>query len=126
MQKNSFLLFIVSLCAFQLDAQTHEQKQIQNGAFTIKTNRYGISELLKTNDVHVTNYVRNGRMFGDVTVRFASGRKVDSIKASAGRTVFSNDGKMVDNWQADSVKDGPLQLSESFSLQEDALVWTIQ
>ena len=127
MKKNSFLFFIFSFWAFHLTAQNNGQKQIKNDAFTIKTNRYGISELLKTNDVHVTNYVRNGRMFGDVTVRFANGRRVDSIKAvSAGRTVFSHDGKMVDSWQPDSLKDGPLQLSEGFSLQEDALVWTIQ
>lgn len=81
----------------------------------------------KTNDVHVTNYVRNGRVFGDVTVRFANGRKVDSIKASSsGKTNFLQDGKIVGNWQPDSLKDSSLQLIQSFSLQKDALIWSIQ
>jgi hypothetical protein len=99
---------------------------MKNDAFTIKTNRYGISELFKTNDVHVTNYIRNGRVFGDVIVRFANGRRMDSLRASQGKTDFLQEGNIIDSWQPDSLHNSPLQLSETFLLQNDALVWTIQ
>lgn len=122
------IVFIFIYCfSISLFGQTNEQKQLKNDAFTIKTNRYGIGEIFKTNDVHVTNYVRQGRVFGDVTVRFANGRKVDSIKAlSSAKTDFFQDGKIIETWQPDSLKSSPLQLSQSFLLQKDALVWNIQ
>ncbi len=128
MQKTLLIfIFCFCFCALKLVAQTGDQKQMKNTFFTIKINRYGIGELLKTDDIHPTNYIRTGRVFGDVTVRFISERKLDSIKASAfSKTNFLQDGKSVGVWQPDSVKNYPLLLSQTFSLGNDALVWNIQ
>lgn len=125
MLRNCVFVLTGVLFVFASLAQSSVQ-QMKNDAFTIKTNRYGIGEIFKTNDVHVTNYVRSGRVFGDVTVRFANGRKVDSIRASSGKTNFLQDGKIIESWQPDSLKDVPLQLSQTFSLQNNALTWNFQ
>lgn len=125
MRKN-FLLAVFCFPVCGLFAQSSEQKQLSNAAFTIRPNRYGLSEILKTNDVHVTNYVRSGRVFGDVVIRFANGRRVDSLKASSGKSSFLQDGTIRSSWQPDSVRNIPLLLSQVFSLEKDALTWNIQ
>jgi hypothetical protein len=48
----SALLFFIS--AHNLQSQVAESKLISNPAFTIRTEKYGIGELMKTGDVHPT------------------------------------------------------------------------
>ena len=120
---SAFSLFIVAPC---LHAQTPEQKLITNTSFTIKTDRHGIGELMKTGDVHATSYVRKGRVFGDVTVRYFHGRKLDTLQASANsHTDFSHDGKLVTSYKQGK-GDEALHLTQSFSLSKDALTWNIK
>ena len=124
-----FLLFVWNffIGVFPSASQPVEQKQLKNSAFTIKASRYGIGELMKTGDVHPTNYVRSGRVFGDVTVRFAHERKVDSLKASfTGKTEFFQEGNNIETWQSDSAVKKALQLHQTFSLEKDALIWNIK
>jgi hypothetical protein len=130
MQKNlnallvGFFLFSVSQSS---SAQSGDERTLENDAFHLKTSRYGLAELMKTNDVHPTNYIRSGRMFGDVTVRYVHERKVDSIRSSwTGKTEFLKDGSVVGAWQADSVINKSLGLQQTFSLEKNALVWNLQ
>ncbi len=128
MQRTSFS-FLVVLCfvALRVGAQTSPQTELSNAAFTIKTSRYGLGELRRTGDVHPTNYIRNGRVFGDVTVRYAVERKVDSVKAaSASKTVFIKNGTKLGEWIADSISKKALQIAQSFSLEGDAVLWQLQ
>ena len=126
-----YAVLLVTLCflvfTVRSAAQTTEQQQIKNAAFTLIADRYGIGELMKTNDVHPTSYVRKGRVFGDVVVRYVHERRIDSVKASSdSRTEFLQEGKPVSKWQPDSAKNHALELSQTFSLQKDALVWNIR
>lgn len=108
-------------------AQSDSAKTLTNDAFSLRTSRYGIGELMKTADVYPTNYVRSGRVFGDVTVRYVHERKLDSLKASfAGKTEFFQDGARIASWQPDSAVNKALQLTQTFSLEKDALIWSIQ
>lgn len=130
MHKNWIVLlsaFSFSSFALTVSAQSADQKQLKNAAFTIKADRYGITELMKTNDVHPTSYIRKGRVFGDVTVRYIFERKLDSIKAfSDSKSMFLQEGNIVGAWQPDSIRKPDLQLKQTFSLQKDALVWKIE
>ena len=125
---STFLLFAVFSChAVSGFAQFAEQKELSNFAFTLKTSRYGIGELMKTGDVHPTNYVRSGRVFGDVIARYAHERKVDSVKSSYnGTTEFWIDGALANSWHRDTTSNKPLQISQTFSLDKEDLVWTIK
>ena len=131
MKKKAFTYFLTSAFCFAITnytrSQQPEQKFFRNAAFTLKTDKYGIAELSKTNDVHPTNYVRQGRVFGDVTVRYVHNRKLDSIKASlSSKTTVSQEGKIISTWSRDSSHNEALRLSQSFSLQGDALTWIIK
>lgn len=130
MQKTWLLTFLgCSICAAPLHtaAQSAEPAQLKNAAFSIKTSRYGIGELFKTNDVYATNYIRSGNVFGEVTVRYTWQRKLDSLKASAAsNTSFWQEGKRVGSWQPDSTPTTPLRLAQRFALENDALVWNLE
>jgi hypothetical protein len=120
----SALLFLIK--APHVLCQGEAQKSMTNSAFTIKTDRYGIGELLKTGDVHPTSYIRKGRVFGDVTVRYIRGRRVDSLKASSSsKTTFIEDGNVVSSWSPQNATNDSLQIAQSFSLSKDALTWNI-
>jgi len=126
--KKIFILFVLFFITAINDtcSQTGGQKVISNTSFSLKTDRYGISELSKTGDVHPTNYIRRGRVFGDVVVRYICNRKPDSAKAStSGKTTFLQDGAIVSEWFPGNTKDS-LQISQSFSLSKDALTWNIK
>lgn len=88
-----------------LQAQQQEEK---NDAFTLQRSPIGISALSKTNDKYATNYIRRGRSFGEVTIRY---RKADGSS---------------DSLRASNPGDKDLKLSESFVLQGERLLWTIQ
>lgn len=108
-------------------AQQPEPKQLKNKAFTFIADRHGIAELCKTNDVHNTSYIRRGSVFGDVTVRYANGKKLDSLKASTGgRTTFSQNGNTVSTWSPESKASGPLQITQNFTLDNEAINWQIK
>jgi hypothetical protein len=103
---------IKALCLFFFPLLLHAQQQEEkNEAFTIQRSAIGIGGLWKTNDRYVTDYIRKGRSFGEVTIRYlkADGAP-DSLKinsrASAGDTV-------------------PLQLTQNFKLDGPRLTWTI-
>lgn len=98
MQKNKFAISVMFCFAAVLrsSAQTGLPAEWKNTAFTLKGNRHGLGTIQKSGDVHPTNYVRNGRVFGDVTVRYVHERKLDSLKAaSAATTPFFQEGKQV-------------------------------
>lgn len=110
----------------QAQTQASKEKLLTNAAFTIKPDRYGIGELLKTNDVHPTDYIRRGRVFGEVIIRYISNRKLDTLKTPGNsKSTFIQDGKIISSWSPDSSRTKPLGLSQIFSLQGNSLEWTI-
>lgn len=126
MKKNFILCVLAVVIAGNAKSQTAPQKIMRNPSFSVMTDRYGISELSKTGDVHPTNYIRKGRVFGDVVVRYICNRKPDSAKAStACSTTFLQDGNTVSEWSPANKNDS-LQISQTFSLSKDALTWKIK
>ncbi|MEO5562616.1 MAG: DUF5695 domain-containing protein, partial [Chitinophagaceae bacterium] len=122
-----FLIFPFCLILTNHAFAQPEQKQLSNAAFTLKADRYGIADLSKTNDVHSTSYIRKGRVFGDLTIRYIHNRKLDSLKASLNsKTTVLQDGKTINSWAGDSTRKDALQIEQSFSLQGNAIIWNIQ
>jgi len=77
MKKNILFCSIYFLCNIicqNISAQLTDSKVFTNAAFTFKTDKYGIADLIKTNDVHATNNIRKGRVFGEITVRYITGK----------------------------------------------------
>jgi len=92
-------VFIGLLFPLLLHAQQQGDK---NDAFTIQRSSDGLSGLWKTNDRYATNYIRKGRQFGEVLLRY---RLPDGSR--------------------DSLRTGPLQLNSTFRLDGPRLIWTI-
>ncbi|HVG42689.1 MAG TPA: hypothetical protein VM888_13850, partial [Chitinophagaceae bacterium] len=114
------------LLVLYTSAQTTEKKKVSNAAFTFAADRYGISDLSKTGDVHPTNYIRQGRVFGDVIIRYTHNRKLDTLKASdQSNTTVLQDGKTINTWSVEGQGNKALQLTQSFSLNNTALTWDI-
>ena len=108
------------------DAQGQQQNSISNAFFQLKTNRHGLGELRRTGDIHATNYIRKGGVFGEVTVRYIQERKLLTLQASANsKTEFLQDGKLV---SSHTQGDGghALKLVQSFSLKADVITWNIK
>ncbi len=109
-----------------ITAQTTDQKILSNAAFTFKADRHGITELTRTNDVHTTSYIRKGRVFGDVTIRYTQRRKLDSLRAATSSiTTVSQNGSTVSTWSPETKRNDALQLTQTFSLEKDVLTWQI-
>ncbi len=128
MKKTLFVSLVTLLLVSKgLKAQNQEEKTVSNEFFTIKTLRHGLGELYKTRDVHNTNYIRRGKVFGDITVRYAHGRKLDTARASASSgTELLMDGKSVSNWAGTSDQGESLKIAQTFSLDKNALTWNIK
>ncbi len=77
-----------------------------NDAFTVQPDQYGISGLWKTGDRYVTNYIRKGKRFGEVVVRYRVDGRLDSLRAGG-------------------PEKSDLRLDENFKLDGDRLSWTI-
>ena len=124
-------ILVVLACFFctkspNVYSQSADEKVFSNTAFTIKTLKHGIGEMMKTGDVHSTSYIRKGSVFGDVIVRFVNDRKLDSTKASLiGKSTVLHDGKIVSSWSSDSIERRGLRLFQTFSMQNDAIIWNI-
>ncbi|MEO7529760.1 MAG: DUF5695 domain-containing protein [Sediminibacterium sp.] len=117
---------LTSICQ-ETAAQSTTQNILTNAAFTFNADRYGIASLVKTNDVHPTSYIRKGRVFGDVTIRYVHNRKLDSISASTSSlSSVSNDGRMVSSWSPETKSGKALQLAQTFDLRADAITWQIK
>ncbi len=109
-----------------MSAQSPGDKILANAAFTLKSYRHGITALAKTNDVHNTSYIRQGRVFGDVTIRYTQGRKLDSLKAATSSvTKIVNNDTIVSSWSPELKSTNSLQLSQVFTLHPDVLTWQI-
>lgn len=107
-------------------AQTPTLHPLTNTEFTLKADRYGIGELYRTNDVHNTNYIRRGRVFGEVVARYFHGRKLDTVLASTNsETTVSQNGTPVSSWSPESKPNKALHITQSFSLDKKALTWQI-
>ncbi len=126
-------LFITVICfcamTFTSLAQSSGEKHFTNAGFSIRAEKYGISEISNPADKFPTNYIRKGKLFGEVTIRYSYNKKLDSVRASsAGETTVLQQGKMVSNFTS-PVKPGvPLKLAQSFSLNEgdSSLTWLIK
>lgn len=125
-------VFIISsfvvLCSSSLTAQTTATaKQVQNNAFTVAVDKFGIAGITNTNDVYQTNYVRKGRLLGEVVICYATGNNPhDSLKASAcAKTSFLRDGKEISSFTPQKPGNSPLQITETYNLEGDSLTWRI-
>ncbi|HEY4061330.1 MAG TPA: DUF5695 domain-containing protein [Puia sp.] len=90
-----------------VSAASDKPPVLRNEAFTIQRSGHGIGGLWKTGDRYQTDYIRKGKMFGEVVVRFRTpGGILDSLKTDSGST-------------------HSLRLSQTFNLQGEKLFWTI-
>jgi len=124
MDKKISSLAVIALFPFLLHAQ-QEGAAWKNDAFTLQPAGYGIGGLWKTNDAYSTNYIRKGRVFGDVVIRYrGQGGDLDSLKAREGAaTEFQQEGRTFSqSTKNPSAK--PLQLSQTFNTSGDKLTWT--
>ncbi len=118
-------LFISFFCLFHLAALAQQDSMMtENGQFRLKLMKQGIGGIWRVNDAYATNYVRSGRVFGDVIARYRKGDAPDSAYAADGSTEFSAEGKPLNKWSA-PVKKAGLQINQSFQLKGNALTWTI-
>ncbi|MCX6337081.1 MAG: hypothetical protein NT153_07330 [Bacteroidetes bacterium] len=74
------IYFLINIICQNISAQATDSKVV-----TFKTDKYGIAYLIKTNDVHATSYIRKGRVFGEIIVRYITGKKLDSGMEYAAR-----------------------------------------
>ncbi|MEI6949036.1 DUF5695 domain-containing protein [Paraflavisolibacter sp. H34] len=109
-----------------LCAQDSGQQLFSNAAFTLRAERHGIGELFRTGDVHPTNYIRAGKLFGELTVRYTHQRRLDSVSAAEGGTTVSQPGQAPAKWKPVAASVKPLHLSQSFSLDGGSLTWKIR
>jgi len=121
------LYFLFNIICQNISAQLTDSKVFTNAAFTFKTDKYGIADLSKTNDVHATSYIRKGRVFGEITVRYITGKKLDSVRASTSSlTTVSQNGNTVSSWSPELKRNEGLQLAQNFVLENNALIWQIK
>ncbi|HEY4108509.1 DUF5695 domain-containing protein, partial [Puia sp.] len=119
------LLFLLTSTSTLLYAQQAQPvAALHNASFTLQPAGNGIGGLWKTGDRYLTNYVRKGKVFGDVVVRFhEAGGTLDSLKKTA--TDFQQDGQSIGNSDPSADHPHPLLLSQVFNLKGEKLFWTI-
>ena len=119
---------IISLVIVLFPILLHAQQDgitWKNDAFTLQPAGYGIGSLWKTGDAYPTNYIRKGRVFGEILVRYREkdGRR-DSLKArDASTTDFQQEGRTFNHANTGS-PGRSLQLSQTFNTSREKLVWT--
>ena len=120
------LIAFVCLIASNSLAQAPAGKQVKNDAFTISVEKYGLAGISKTNDQFATNYVRPGKLLGEVMVRYGVNNQRDSLLAvTNAATVFTENGKTIGSFTPTQRKPSALQLTETFNLAGDSLTWRI-
>jgi Family of unknown function (DUF5695) len=91
----------------------------KNELFTVEPTGYGISRISNTQDTLGTNYIRKGKVFGEVIIRYRDpAGRLDSVSAREANALLKGEAG-----QPGTVK--PLRLSEAFHLEGKRLVWTI-
>ncbi len=102
--------------------------QFSNNAFTLEASRNGLSSIMKTNDVHPTNYVSNWGVFGDLYLFYTYDEKTYTTNTMRnGATSFQLEGEIIQEYTApDSLKDAHqhIDIQQVFSLQGEKLSWT--
>ncbi len=111
-------------------AQGTNAHPINSDAFAIEVTQSGVSSIRCTYDPLQTNYIRKGKTFGDMLIRYQYGNQHDSLYAKD-KSVYSF-GQLGTGLTFASVKptidiqEGPLKLMQSFKLLADSLVWTFE
>ncbi|WP_340111498.1 DUF5695 domain-containing protein [Maribellus mangrovi] len=121
------LLPLFSCLSLKSFAGNSDTVKISNNEFVIKAQKYGLSELKRTNDIYPTNYISRRGQLGDVTVRYIYNKKLDSLRASVnGSTEIFKDGEPVYSWSIADEDQKALKLEQDFLLEEGQLVWRIK
>lgn len=114
----------IMLTAFLLLMGYNGFAQLKNKEFTVQFNQQGIEGLRKTKDIYPTDYVRKGKAFVGITVRYQQGnRPLDSLKTSNAnhQMVVS---KNTVNYNTTAVN-SPLAITEQYLLTDEGLTWKI-
>lgn len=90
---------------------THATADWRNESFILERTGYGISTIKAADDHYGTNFVRRGRVFGDVNIRY---RPTGTPGASLDSQSLSH-----------PLPAAPLQVTDSFDLKGPRLAWTI-
>lgn len=116
---------VIGLLPDFVGAQDTVVHAYKNHAFTVNASAFGINALSCTYDTLQTNYVRRGRVFGEMMIRYRYDGLSDSLKAGGVASVFFHDttGTKQLSESVNKIAD-PLQLEQQFSLQDDSLVWS--
>lgn len=121
-----FFFYLLCICSTALQAQDTTIIKKKNAFFDIGISEHGINTLACTADELKTNYIRRGRVFGDMMITYRYERKIDSIKAQDGTAVVFSDHQDRQTLRNEKNKKGPLQLTQQFLLKGDSLVWSFE
>ncbi len=111
-------------------AQDTTIHQFKNEFFTIDISAFGINSISCSYDTLQTNYVRKGKTFGDMLIRYRYGHQQDSLRANDSYDIsFGQMGSAIAFSKAVQFNDerkGPLKLRQSVKLLADSLSWIFE
>ena len=127
-----WFIILMGLGFLQLNsiAQDTTIHHLKNSSFTLDVSAFGINAISCSYDTFQTNYVRRGKTFGDMLIRYRYGNQQDSLLANDSYDIsFGQMGSAMAFNQVIKVTDkpeGPLKLKQSFKLLGDSLVWIFE
>jgi hypothetical protein len=125
-RRNLFFFSLLWVFSTTVLAQDTTIFKKTNTSFDIGISEHGINALSCVADEFKTNYIRRGRVFGDMMITYRYGSKIDSIKAQDATSVVFSDHQDQQMLRQQMNKKGPLQLVQQFSLKGDSLVWSFE
>jgi len=119
------LLMLLAACMIcKAQVQKNELLQVRNDAFMVAFENYGIKSIQKTNDIYATDYVKKGKLFGDLIVRYKLNNKWDSLQAAKhSNTRVTKNGKLLNSSTVVSQK--LVKLTQTYNVDAAALTWSI-
>lgn len=128
----SRFIILMGLVVLQLNSRAQDTTlhQLKNNSFTLDVSTFGVNSITCSYDTLQTNYVRKGKTFGDMLIRYRHGNQQDSLRANDSYDIsFGQMGSAIVFSQASKLNDrpeGPLKLKQSFNLLADSLVWKFE
>lgn len=118
------VLVLVSFMSLTSVAQDTTILKKINHLFSVEFSKLGLTGIAFVNDTFPTNYVRRGKQFGEMVIRYSYAGKRDSLKVDSQTPVSFRDSKAeVLLNQPTTSNNHPIQLKQAFSLEGDSLSW---
>ena len=122
------LIFKVGFSVAQSGQQVSPVRELNNDHFLVSFSPQGISSLSKTQDIHPTDYVREGKVFGEIILRFRDpDGNLDSLRiADSGFLTFADPAEKGEIAYTAQSKSKVLRLDQTYSLEDEGLVWELE